>query len=153
MNLHEYQAKMLLQGYGLPVQRGFICYTPGEAEAAADSLGTPVCVVKAQVHAGGRGKGGGVKVAKSSAEARGYAEKILGMTLVTPQTGPAGKLVRKVYVEAGCNISKEFYLSLLVDRANRCISIIASTEGGMEIEEVAHKTPDKIFNIKIDTRA
>jgi succinyl-CoA synthetase beta subunit len=102
------------------------------------------------VHAGGRGKAGGVKLAKNSAEARAHAEKILGMKLVTPQTGEAGKLVRKIYVEAGCNIAKEFYLSLLVDRASRCISIIASTEGGMEIEEVAHSNPEKILTVRIE---
>jgi succinyl-CoA synthetase beta subunit len=152
MNLHEYQAKQILREYGLPVLAGHICYTPGEAEAAADLLGGGICVVKAQVHAGGRGKAGGVKLAKSTAEARAHAEKILGMTLVTPQTGDAGKLVRKVYVEAGCNIAKEYYLSLLVDRAKRGIVIIASTEGGMEIEEVAHKTPEKILNVMIDPK-
>lgn len=152
MNLHEYQAKQVLRQYGLPVLDGHVCYTPGEAEAAADLLGGGICVVKAQVHAGGRGKAGGVKLAKSSAEARAHAEKILGMKLVTPQTGAAGKLVRKVYVEAGCNIAKEYYLSMLVDRATRCLTIIASTEGGMEIEEVAHKTPEKILNVKIDPK-
>lgn len=152
MNLHEYQAKQVLREYGLPVLAGHLCYTPGEAEAAADLLGGGICVVKAQVHAGGRGKAGGVKLAKSTAEARAHAEKILGMTLVTPQTGAAGKLVRKVYVEAGCNIAKEYYLSLLVDRAKRGIVIIASTEGGMEIEEVAHKTPEMILNVMIDPK-
>jgi succinyl-CoA synthetase beta subunit len=152
MNLHEYQAKQVLKQYGLPVLAGHLCYTPGEAEAAADLLGGGVCVVKAQVHAGGRGKAGGVKVAKNAADARAHAEKILGMTLVTPQTGAAGKLVHKVYVEAGCNIAKEYYLSLLVDRAKRGIVIIASTEGGMEIEEVAHKTPDKILNVMVDPK-
>jgi succinyl-CoA synthetase beta subunit len=150
MNLHEYQAKQVLAAYGLPVLKGHLCYTPGEAEAAADLLGGGLCVIKAQVHAGGRGKAGGVKVAKSSSEARAHAEKILGMKLVTPQTGEAGKLVRKVYVEAGCNIAKEFYLSLLVDRTNRCISIIASTEGGMEIEHVAHTNPEKILTARIE---
>jgi len=152
MNLHEYQAKQVLALKGLPVLKGYLCYTPGEVEAAADNLGGGICIVKAQVHAGGRGKGGGVKLAKSSSEARSHAEKILGMTLVTPQTGPSGKLVRKVYVEAGCNIAKEYYLSIVVDRAGRCISIIASTEGGMEIEEVAHNTPEKILNVKVDPK-
>ena len=152
MNLHEYQAKQVLKAFGLPVLNGYVCYTPGEAEAAADNLGGGICVVKAQVHAGGRGKAGGVKLAKSSAEARAHAEKILGMKLVTPQTGAEGKLVRKVYVEAGCNIAKEYYLSILVDRAGRCVSIIASTEGGMEIEEVAHKTPEKILTVRIDPK-
>lgn len=152
MNLHEYQAKQVLKAYGLPVLNGYLCYTPGEAEAAADNLGGGICVVKAQVHAGGRGKAGGVKLAKSSAEAREHAEKILGMKLVTPQTGAEGKIVRKVYVEAGCNIAKEYYLSILVDRAGRCVSIIASTEGGMEIEEVAHNTPDKILTVRVDPK-
>lgn len=152
MNLHEYQAKQVLKAYGLPILNGYLCYTPGEAEAAADILGGGICVVKAQVHAGGRGKAGGVKLAKSSTEARQHAEKILGMKLVTPQTGAEGKIVRKVYVEAGCNIAKEYYLSILVDRAGRCVSIIASTEGGMEIEEVAHKTPEKILTVRIDPK-
>lgn len=152
MNLHEYQSKALMISHGLPVLKGYICYTPGEVEAAADNLGGGVCVVKAQVHAGGRGKGGGVKLAKNSAEARAHAEKILGMTLITPQTGAAGKLVHKVYVEAGCNISKEFYLSMLVDRASKKIAVVASTEGGMEIEEVAKHSPEKIINIGIDAR-
>jgi succinyl-CoA synthetase beta subunit len=152
MNLHEYQAKQVLKKHGLPVLNGYLCYTPGEVEAAADNLGGGVCVVKAQVHAGGRGKGGGVKVAKTPSDARAAGEKILGMTLVTPQTGPQGKHVNKVYVEAGCNIAKEFYLSFLVDRAKRCISIIASTEGGMEIEEVAHKTPEKILTVRLDPK-
>jgi succinyl-CoA synthetase beta subunit len=152
MNLHEYQAKQVLKKFGLPILPGYLCYTPGEAEAAADLLGGGICVVKAQVHAGGRGKAGGVKLAKSASEAREHAAKILGMTLVTPQTGAQGKLVHKVYVEGGCNIAKEYYLSILVDRANRCVSIIASTEGGMEIEEVAHKTPEKILNVRVDAK-
>jgi succinyl-CoA synthetase beta subunit len=152
MNLHEYQAKQVLKEFGLPILPGYLCYTPGEAEAAADLLGGGICVVKAQVHAGGRGKAGGVKLAKSASEAREHASKILGMTLITPQTGAQGKLVRKVYVEGGCNIAKEYYLSILVDRANRCVSIIASTEGGMEIEEVAHKTPEKILNVRVDAK-
>jgi succinyl-CoA synthetase beta subunit len=152
MNLHEYQSKELFDAHGLPVLEGHLCYSPGEVEAAADLMGGGVCVVKAQVHAGGRGKAGGVVVAKSSAEARAAAERILGMTLVTPQTGEKGKLVRKVYVEAGCQIAREFYLSLLVDRANRCISIVASQEGGMEIETVAHESPEKITTVRIDPK-
>lgn len=150
MNLHEYQSKVLLKQYGLPVLDGYLCYTPGEAEAAADILGGGICVVKAQVHAGGRGKGGGVKLAKSTAEAREHAEAILGMQLVTPQTSKEGKLVRKVYVEDGCDIDKEFYLSLLVDRESRQIAVVASSEGGMDIEEVAEKSPEKITTIGID---
>jgi succinyl-CoA synthetase beta subunit len=150
MNLHEYQAKQVLSAYGLPILDGVLCYTPGEVEAAADALGGGLSVVKAQVHAGGRGKAGGVKVAKTPADARAAAEKILGMTLVTPQTGAAGKKVRKVYVEQGCNIAKEFYLSMLVDRAKRSIAIVASKEGGMEIEEVAHNNPEKILTISVN---
>ena len=152
MNLHEYQSKHLLKGYGLPVLKGYLAYSPGEVEAAADNLGGGICVVKAQVHAGGRGKAGGVKLAKSAPEARKHGEAILGMKLVTPQTGAEGKVVRKVYVEAGCNIGREFYLSLLVDRARRCISIISSAEGGMDIEEVAHRSPEKILNTAVDPR-
>jgi len=150
MNLHEYQSKELLSDCGLPILAGAVAYTPGEAEAIADMLGGGICVIKAQVHAGGRGKAGGVKLAKNSAEARAFAEKIIGMKLITPQTGARGKLVRKVYVEAGCNIAKEYYLSMLVDRASKCISIISSTEGGMEIEEVAKKHPQKIIRVGID---
>lgn len=152
MNLHEYQSKMLMMQHGLPVLKGFLCYTPGEVEAAAENLGGGICVIKAQVHAGGRGKAGGVKLAKNPAEARLHGEKILGMTLVTPQTGAQGKLVRKVYVEAGCNIEREFYLSILVDRASKAISIISSTEGGMEIEEVAHSHPEKIQQTSVDPK-
>jgi succinyl-CoA synthetase beta subunit len=152
MDLHEYQSKQIIASYGLKVLDGYLCYTPGEVEAAADRLGGKICVVKAQVHAGGRGKGGGVKLAKSAAEAREVGSKILGMTLVTPQTGPKGKLVSKVYVEAGCNIAKEYYLSMLVDRASRGITIVASTEGGMDIEEVAEKHPEKILKEAIDPR-
>lgn len=152
MNLHEYQSKLLMMQHGLPVLKGFLCYTPGEVEAAAENLGGGICVIKAQVHAGGRGKAGGVKLAKNPAEARLHGEKILGMTLVTPQTGAQGKLVRKVYVEAGCNIEREFYLSILVDRASKAISIISSTEGGMEIEEVAHSHPDKIQQTSVDPK-
>lgn len=150
MNLHEFQAKELFRAYGLPVLDGVLCYTPGEAEAAADILGSDVCVVKAQVHAGGRGKAGGVKLAKGSKDARVKASEILGMNLITPQTGADGKLVRKVYVEDGCNIDKEYYLSFLVDRASKAVTIIASTEGGMEIEAVAEATPEKIINVAID---
>lgn len=152
MNLHEYQSKALARTFGLPILRGYLCHTPGEVEAAADSLGVGLCVIKAQVHAGGRGKAGGVKLAKNSAEARAIAEKMLGMKLVTKQTGEKGKLVRKVYVEDACNIDREFYLSLLVDRTNRSIAIIASAEGGTEIEELSHKHPEKIIKASIDPR-
>jgi len=152
MNLHEFQAKEILRAMGIPTLRGFICHSPGEAEAAADHLGGGLCVVKAQIHAGGRGKGGGVKLAKTPEEARDIAAKILGMTLVTPQTGPKGKLVKKVYVEQGCSIAHEYYLSLLVDRGGRCVSVVASLEGGMDIEEVAAKSPDKIITLPIDPK-
>ena len=150
MNVHEYQAKELLRAFDVPVPEGRLAATPAEAEAGARALGGNVVVVKAQVHAGGRGKGGGIKLAKSADEAKHAASEILGMTLVTHQTGPEGKLVRKVYVEAGCDIDRELYLGMLLDRANECLAIIASTEGGMEIEEVAAKTPEKIITIHID---
>ena len=150
MNVHEYQAKQLFRAYGVAVPEGQLATTPAEAEAAAKRLGTSVTVVKAQVHAGGRGKGGGVKLAKSPAEAKQHASDILGMTLVTHQTGPAGKLVRKVYVEAGSAIARELYLALTLDRATEDFAIIASTEGGMNIEEVAERTPEKIHSEFID---
>ncbi len=149
MNLHEYQAKELLAPFGVPVLRGALAYTPREAQKAAVNLGGGVVVVKAQIHAGGRGKGGGVKVAKNPHEAFELASKIIGMTLVSPQTGPKGRLVRKVWVEEGANIEREFYLSFVVDRAKGGVSCIVSAEGGMEIEEVAHKTPEKVSTIGI----
>ena len=150
MNVHEYQAKELFRAYGVAVPAGELATTPAEAEAAAKKLGTAVTVVKAQIHAGGRGKGGGVKLAKSPAEALQHASDILGMTLVTHQTGPEGKLVRKVYVEAGSDIARELYLALTLDRATEDFAIIASTEGGMNIEEVAENTPEKIHTEYID---
>ena len=150
MNVHEYQAKELFRSYGVAVPEGELASTPAEAEAAARRLGSQVSVVKAQVHAGGRGKAGGVKLAGSPAEAKQHASEILGMTLVTHQTGPQGKLVRKVYVEAGSEIARELYLALTLDRASEEFAIIASTEGGMEIEKVAEKTPAKIHTEFID---
>ena len=150
MNVHEYQAKALFRSYDVPVPDGQLATTPAEAEQAARALGAPVVVVKAQVHAGGRGKAGGVKLARSAAEAKQVASGILGMTLVSHQTGPEGKLVRKVYVEAGCDIERELYLAILLDRAEEKLAIIASTEGGMEIEEVAARTPDKILTLHVD---
>jgi succinyl-CoA synthetase beta subunit len=150
MNVHEYQAKGLFREYGVAVPAGELATTPEEAERAAKGLATPVVVVKAQVHAGGRGKGGGVKLAKSPAEAKTAASEILGMTLHTPQTPPEGKLVRKVYIEAGSNIEKEYYLAILFDRAAEKFALVASTEGGMEIEVVAEKTPDKILTQLVD---
>ena len=149
MNLHEYQAKELLKDFGVPVLKGQLAYTPREAQKAAVNLGGGVCVVKAQIHAGGRGKGGGVKVVKSPEAAYEAAEKIIGMHLVSPQTGPEGRLVRKVWVEAGANIKRELYLSLIVDRDNGCVSFIASAQGGMEIEEVAEHSPEKVLNVQV----
>jgi succinyl-CoA synthetase beta subunit len=150
VNVHEYQAKSLFKSFGVAVPEGQLASTPAEAAQAARSLGSPVVVVKAQVHAGGRGKAGGVKLAKSAAEAKQVASEILGMTLVSHQTGPEGKLVRKVYVEAGCDIARELYLALLLDRATEKFAVIASTEGGMDIEEVAAKTPEKLLTVHID---
>ncbi|MBB85496.1 MAG: ADP-forming succinate--CoA ligase subunit beta [Deltaproteobacteria bacterium] len=150
MNVHEYQAKELFREFGVAVPEGDLATTPEEAERAAKNLGTPVVVVKAQVHAGGRGKAGGVKVVKSPADAKTAASEILGMTLHTPQTPPEGKLVRKVYVEAGSNIKDELYLAILFDRAAEKFAIVASTEGGMEIEEVAERTPEKILTVLVD---
>ena len=159
MNIHEYQAKDLLRGYGVAVPDGFVAWTPEEAEAAAAKLPGPVTVVKSQIHAGGRGAGhfeddpggkGGVRLAKSPAEARAAAEAMIGHTLVTKQTGAAGRRVSRVYVEAGCDIKRELYLSLLVDRETSRITIVASTEGGMEIEHVAEHNPEKIMRADVD---
>jgi succinyl-CoA synthetase beta subunit len=150
VNVHEYQAKTLFKSFGVAVPEGVVATTPAEAAQAARTLGSPIVVVKAQVHAGGRGKAGGVKLAKSAAEAKQVASEILGMTLVSHQTGPEGKLVRKVYVEAGCDIARELYLALLLDRAAEKFAVIASTEGGMDIEEVAAKTPEKLLTVHID---
>ena len=150
MNIHEYQAKEVLKEFGVPVARGLPAFSVDEAVAAAEKLGGPVWVVKAQIHAGGRGKGGGVKVVKSIDEVRQEASRILGMTLITHQTGPEGKLVKRLYVEDGSAIDRELYLSCLVDRATSRVAFIASTEGGMDIEEVAAKTPEKIVTLTID---
>jgi succinyl-CoA synthetase beta subunit len=150
MNIHEYQAKGLLSKFGVKVLRGGVAYTAQEAETVAKTLGGPVWVVKAQIHAGGRGKGGGVKVVKSVEDVRETARKMIGMTLVTHQTGPEGREVKRVYVEDGCAIAKELYVSFLVDRATSSVTIMASTEGGMDIEEVAAKTPEKIVTRAID---
>ena len=150
MNIHEYQAKQVLEAYQVPVPRGHVAFTPDEAVKAAEELGGPVWVVKAQIHAGGRGKGGGVKVVKSLEEVREEASRMLGMTLITHQTGPEGREVGRIYVEDGSDIARELYLSALVDRATSRISFIASTEGGMDIEEVAAQTPEKILTIDVD---
>jgi succinyl-CoA synthetase beta subunit len=162
MNIHEYQAKDLLRKFGVAVPRGKVAYTPAEAEAAAKELGGPVWVVKSQIHAGGRGAGrfkddpngkGGVRVVKSIDEVKSNAAKMLGHTLVTKQTGPAGKEVKRVFVEDGADIKRELYLSMLIDRATSRITIVASTEGGMDIEEVAAKRPEKILTVAIDPAA
>ena len=150
MNIHEYQAKGLLAKFGVGVLSGQVAYTPDEAVEAAKKLGGQVWVVKAQIHAGGRGKGGGVKVAKSLDEVRDNAKRMIGMTLVTHQTGPKGKLVKRIYVESGCDIRRELYLGMLVDRATSRITIMASTEGGVEIEKVAAEHPEKIIKVAID---
>ena len=150
MNIHEYQAKQVLQEFGVPVPRGGVAFSADEAVKVAEELGGPVWVVKAQIHAGGRGKGGGVKVVKSIDEVREEATRMLGMTLVTHQTGPEGKEVGRVYIEEGSDIARELYLSALVDRATSRISFIASTEGGMDIEEVAEQTPEKILTVSVD---
>ena len=150
MNIHEYQAKALLRDYGVGVLSGQVAYTPEEAEAAARALGGPTWVVKAQIHAGGRGKGGGVKLARSVEEVRQLADQMLGMTLITHQTGPEGRQVRRIYVEDGCEIARELYLAALIDRAASRLTLMASTEGGVDIEEVAAKTPEKIIKVAID---
>ncbi|MGE3260439.1 MAG: ADP-forming succinate--CoA ligase subunit beta [Bacteriovoracia bacterium] len=150
MNVHEYQAKELFRKEGIPTPKGKVAFTVDEAVAAAKELGTAVTVVKAQIHAGGRGKGGGVKVCKSLDEVKTNAQKILGMQLVTHQTGPEGKKVKKVLVEEGSNIEKEFYLSIIMDRDTSTVAFIASTEGGMDIEEVSASHPEKIHTISVD---
>jgi len=159
MNIHEYQAKQLLGKYGVAVLKGGVAYTSDEAAQVAKDLGGPVWVVKSQIHAGGRGMGrfkgdengkGGVRVVKSVEDVVSNASAMLGKVLVTKQTGPAGKEVKRVYIEQGCDIRRELYLSLMVDRATSCVTIVASTEGGMEIEEVAHSHPEKILKVAID---
>ena len=160
MNIHEHQAKAVLAEFGAPVPRGFAVFTPEEAFDAAQKLGTPVFVVKSQIHAGGRGKGtfeglgpdakGGVRVVKSAEDVKTNAAEMLGRVLVTHQTGPKGKQVNRLYIEEGAAIAKEFYLSLLVDRETSMVSVVASTEGGMDIEDVAHATPEKIHSFSID---
>ena len=160
MNIHEYQGKAVLKEFGAPVSRGVAVLDAKDAEAAAKSLGGPLWVVKSQIHAGGRGKGnfkeatagdkGGVRLAKSVDEVVANVKQMLGATLVTIQTGPAGKQVNRLYIEEGSDIAKEFYLSMLVDRATSRIAFVVSTEGGMDIEDVAHKTPEKIITFSVD---
>jgi len=153
MNIHEYQAKDILRSFGVPVGKGIPAFSFDEAVKAAEKLGGPVWVVKAQIHAGGRGKGGGVKVVKSLDEVRAEAKRMLGMTLVTHQTGPQGKIVQRLYIEEGSMIARELYLSCLVDRETSNVTFIASTEGGVNIEEVAAKAPDKIATVHVDPGA
>jgi succinyl-CoA synthetase beta subunit len=150
MNIHEYQAKAILREFGVAVPHGIAAFTATDAEKAANELGGPVWVVKAQIHAGGRGKAGGVKVVKSVVDAKREAQRLLGSVLVTHQTGPQGRQVRRVYIEEGSAIDREYYLSALVDRSTSRVAFVASTEGGMDIEEVAHKTPDKIVTFSVD---
>src|SRR6202046_2825463 len=150
MKIHEYQAKAILAKFGVPVPRGEVVVKKDEAHAAAQRLGTSVVVVKAQIHAGGRGKAGGVKLAKSPDEALGHADQILGMTLVTPQTGEEGRIVRRLLIEEGLDIKRDLYVSILVDRATGAPIFMASTAGGMEIEEVAAENPDAILKEVID---
>jgi succinyl-CoA synthetase beta subunit len=153
MNVHEYQGKEILRKFGVSTPRGVPCFSVSEADAAARSLGGKVWVVKAQIHAGGRGKGGGVKLAKSLEEVHEYASKILGMTLVTHQTGPEGRVVKRLLVEEGADIRKELYVGMVVDRSSQCVTLMASSEGGMEIEEVAARSPEKIHKVAIDPGA
>jgi succinyl-CoA synthetase beta subunit len=150
MNIHEYQGKDLLRRFGVPTPRGYPCFSAEEAVAAAENLGGRAWVVKAQIHAGGRGKGGGVKVARSVPVVREHAANILGMTLVTHQTGPEGRSVKRLLVEEGADIAKEFYVGMVLDRGTQRVALMASSEGGMEIEEVAARTPEKIHKLFID---
>jgi succinyl-CoA synthetase beta subunit len=150
MKIHEYQGKEILKRYGVAVPRGMACFSVDEAMKAADALGGPVWVVKAQIHAGGRGKGGGVKLARSKDEVRAHASSILGMQLVTHQTGPQGQKVRRLLVEEGADIRKELYVGMVIDRATQRVCLMASSEGGMDIEEVAAHTPERIHKVFID---
>jgi succinyl-CoA synthetase beta subunit len=150
MKIHEYQGKELLKKFGVVVPRGVFCPSADDAVSAAESLGGKVWVVKAQIHAGGRGKGGGVKVAKSLDEVRQYANQIMGMQLVTHQTGPEGQKVRRLLIEEGADIRKEYYAAVLTDRRTQKVAVMASSEGGMDIEEVAHSTPEKILTVFVD---
>lgn len=150
MNIHEYQGKEILRKYGVTTPRGIACFSVDEAVAAAEKLGGKVWVVKAQIHAGGRGKGGGVKVATSLEQVREYADTILGMQLITHQTGPEGKIVKRLYIEEGADIADELYVGALVDRETQKVVLMCSSEGGMNIEEVAEKTPEKILKIYVD---
>ena len=153
MKIHEYQSKEILRQYAVPTPRGKVCFTVDEAAKAAADLGGTVWVVKAQIHAGGRGKGGGVKVARSAEEVRKLAGEILGMQLVTHQTGSEGQEVRRLLIEEGAQILKEYYVAMVIDRSRQCVVLMASSEGGMDIEEVAAKSPEKIHKVWIDPSA
>src|SRR5687768_9252849 len=150
MNIHEYQGKEVFRRFGMQTPRGIPAFTVEEAVAAAKTLGGKVWVVKSQIHAGGRGKGGGVKVAKSLEEVRDWATKLLGMKLVTHQTGPEGRIVRRLLIEEGADIKKEYYVAMVVDRALQRVVLMGSSEGGVNIEEVAERTPEKIHKVAID---
>jgi succinyl-CoA synthetase beta subunit len=150
MDIHEYQGKQVIAKFGVPVSKGVVITDISQFDDEMKKINSPMYVVKAQIHAGGRGKAGGVKLAKSVAEAKELASQIMGMTLVTPQTGEEGKVVRRIYIEEASDIEKEYYLGIVVDRATSRITVMASTEGGMEIEEVAHESPEKIFKVSID---
>src|SRR5271155_1125047 len=150
MNIHEYQAKAVLRDYGVPGPPGYPAFSVDEAVKAANELGGPVWVVKAQIHAGGRGKAGGVKIVKSVDDVKKEAARLLGSTLVTHQTGPHGKEVHRLYIEDGSAIEREYYLSALIDRETSCVAFVASTEGGMDIEQVARTSPEKILTFSVD---
>ena len=150
MNIHEYQAKQILRKYGVPTSTGVVALKSKDIDSVIDGLDAKLYVVKAQIHAGGRGKAGGVKIAKNKDEAKRYAHAMFGINLVTHQTGPEGQKVQRVYIESGCDIHKEYYFSVVLDRANSCVTLMASTEGGVDIEEVAHSHPEKIIKVKVD---
>src|SRR5213596_252387 len=153
MKIHEYQGKEVLRQFGVPVPRGYPAFTVQEAVEAAQKLGGPVWVVKAQIHAGGRGKGGGVKLARTLDDVKKLSSEILGMQLKTHQTGPEGQKVRRLLIEEGADIKKEYYVAAVTDRATQKVAMMASSEGGMDIEEVAHSTPEKILKVFIDPLA
>jgi len=150
MNIHEYQAKEILRKYGVPTGTGVVALKKSEIDSVIDGLDARVYVVKAQIHAGGRGKAGGVKISKNKEEAKKFAHNMWGVDLVTHQTGPKGQKVQRIYIESGCDIRKEYYFSVVLDRSNSCVTLMASTEGGVEIEEVAEKHPEKIIKVKVD---
>jgi len=150
MNIHEYQAKQVLRKFGVPTSNGVVALTKKEIDDVMDGLDASIYVVKAQIHAGGRGKAGGVKVVRNKEEAKRLAHDMYGMNLVTHQTGPSGQVVKRVYIESGCDILKEYYFSAVVDRSTSCVTFMASTEGGVDIEEVAEKTPEKITKVSVD---